>query len=108
VKARQRHSIELDWSNELIEALTECYDERYGYRSIIYGCEKRVVNLLAAAHERRIINEGAKVELDIERESSRATTMKGKSQPRVIIKNIIPDYVKDNNENGKKKWLGLF
>ena len=49
VKAYERHGIVLEWSRRLVESLKGGYDERYGYRSMIYTVEKRVVNLLAAS-----------------------------------------------------------
>lgn len=51
-RARERHMIELKWDREVLSALADGYDVHYGARSIKYEVERRVVNQLAAAHER--------------------------------------------------------
>ncbi|XP_043288372.1 caseinolytic peptidase B protein homolog isoform X2 [Venturia canescens] len=51
-RARDRHTIELKWDREVLSALADGYDAHYGARSIKYEVERRVVNQLAAAHER--------------------------------------------------------
>ena len=52
IRAKQRHGIELKWDREVLSALADGYDAHYGARSIKYEVERRVVNQLAAAHER--------------------------------------------------------
>lgn len=44
--------IELKWDREVLSVLADGYDVHYGARSIKYEVERRVVNQLAAAHER--------------------------------------------------------
>lgn len=51
-RAKKRHKIELKWNREVLSLLAEGYDTHYGARSIKYEIERRVVNQLAAAHER--------------------------------------------------------
>lgn len=51
-RARQRHKIDLKWDREVMSVLADGYDSHYGARSIKYEVERRVVNQLAAAHER--------------------------------------------------------
>ncbi|XP_026302171.1 caseinolytic peptidase B protein homolog [Apis mellifera] len=51
-RAKKRHKIELKWNREVLSLLAEGYDTHYGARSIKYEVERRVVNQLAAAHER--------------------------------------------------------
>lgn len=51
-RAKERHMIELKWDREVLSVLADGYDSHYGARSIKYEVERRVVNQLAAAHER--------------------------------------------------------
>lgn len=51
-RAKERHMIELKWEREILSVLADGYDAHYGARSIKYEVERRVVNQLAAAHER--------------------------------------------------------
>lgn len=52
VRAKEKHMIELKWDREVLSILADGYDVHYGARSIKYEVERRVVNQLAAAHER--------------------------------------------------------
>ncbi|XP_020293306.1 caseinolytic peptidase B protein homolog isoform X2 [Pseudomyrmex gracilis] len=52
LRAKERHMIELKWDREVMSVLADGYDAHYGARSIKYEVERRVVNQLAAAHER--------------------------------------------------------
>ncbi|XP_033215350.1 caseinolytic peptidase B protein homolog isoform X2 [Belonocnema kinseyi] len=58
VRAQERHGIELKWDREVLSALADGYDSHYGARSIKYEVERRVINQLAAAHERGQIGKG--------------------------------------------------
>jgi len=51
-RAKERHMIELKWDREVMSVLADGYDVHYGARSIKYEVERRIVNQLAAAHER--------------------------------------------------------
>ncbi|XP_076237465.1 mitochondrial disaggregase isoform X2 [Calliopsis andreniformis] len=51
-RAKERHKIDLKWDREVLSILADGYDSHYGARSIKYEVERRVVNQLAAAHER--------------------------------------------------------
>ncbi|XP_015116997.1 caseinolytic peptidase B protein homolog [Diachasma alloeum] len=62
-RARDRHMIELKWDREVLSALADGYDVHYGARSIKYEVERRVVNQLAAAHERGQITKKCCVKL---------------------------------------------
>ncbi|TGZ48126.1 mitochondrial disaggregase [Temnothorax longispinosus] len=57
-RAKERHMIELKWDREVLSVLTDGYDVHYGARSIKYEVERRVVNQLAAAHERGELGKG--------------------------------------------------
>jgi ATP-dependent Clp protease ATP-binding subunit ClpB len=107
-KAKERHGIRLEWSERLVESLKGGYDERYGYRSMIYTVEKRVVNLLAASHERDMIGKGCIVELDVEDEAKDDCTKI--AHQKVIIKKVtkIPDEELEREEKEKKGGKGWF
>ncbi|KAJ9594937.1 hypothetical protein L9F63_013753, partial [Diploptera punctata] len=62
-KAMEKHKIELCWDRGVETVLADGYDVHYGARSIKYEVERRVVNQLAAAHERGFIGHGSTVQL---------------------------------------------
>lgn len=114
-RAKERHQITIEYTDELVDSLTHAYDERYGYRSIIYGVEKRVVNVLASAHERDRIRSGDRVVLDIvatpvsEPGGGGVATITPGTQP-VVIREITPAAT-DEPKKGtgeRKKFLGIF
>ena len=103
-----RHNIELSWSPALVDSLTLNFDERYGYRSVIYAVERRVVNVLASAHERDLISSGCKVSLDLAEQPSHPG-----QQPPVVIREVIRDAPSasssaEEGEGKKKKFFGIF
>lgn len=57
-RAKERHMIELKWEREILSVLADGYDAHYGARSIKYEVERRVINQLAAAHERGQLGKG--------------------------------------------------
>lgn len=99
------HNIELNWSPALVDSLTLNFDERYGYRSVIYAVERRVVNVLASAHERDLISSGCRVSLDLAEHPSHPG-----QQPPVVIREVIrqPASGNGNGNEGRKKFLGIF
>lgn len=62
-KALEKHKIKLVWDHSVLAILADGYDVHYGARSIKYEVERRVVNQLAAAHERGIIGNGSIVKI---------------------------------------------
>ena len=111
VKAFERHRIVLKWSERLVEALKSGYDERYGYRSMIYTVEKRVVNLLATAHERDLIGEGSVVELDVSSEQTDGGEA-GKQQSThqtIVIKSVTQqdEASRQAGDGDKKRWSAM-
>jgi ATP-dependent Clp protease ATP-binding subunit ClpB len=62
-QALEKHKIKLVWDHSVLAILADGYDVHYGARSIKYEVERRVVNQLAAAHERGIIGNGSIVKL---------------------------------------------
>ncbi|XP_035204757.1 caseinolytic peptidase B protein homolog [Stegodyphus dumicola] len=65
-KAKERHGIELTWDKEVLVTLSDGYDIHYGARSIKHEVERRVINQLAAAHEKQLIKKGCSVHVTIE------------------------------------------
>ncbi|GFS47627.1 caseinolytic peptidase B protein homolog [Nephila pilipes] len=65
-KAKERHNIELTWDRQLLEILCEGYDIHYGARSIKHEVERRVINPLAAAHEKQLFTKGSSVHITVE------------------------------------------
>lgn len=63
LQAREKHKIEIKWDRSLESALADGYDVHYGARSIKYEVERRVVNQLAAAHEKGHIGKGCTVQV---------------------------------------------
>lgn len=62
-RAKDKHRIELKWDRSVESALADGYDVNYGARSIKYEVERRIVNQLAAAHERGLIGNDCTVQL---------------------------------------------
>ncbi|KAJ8919464.1 hypothetical protein NQ315_016564 [Exocentrus adspersus] len=60
-RAKDKHKIEIKWDRGVESALADGYDVNYGARSIKYEVERRVVNQLAAAHEKGFIGKGSTV-----------------------------------------------
>ncbi|XP_058970619.2 mitochondrial disaggregase-like [Pocillopora verrucosa] len=63
--ALNRHDIHMTWDKEVLDVLADGYDVHYGARSIKHEVERRVVNQLAAAHERELISPGCSLHLTV-------------------------------------------
>lgn len=63
LQAKEKHKIEIYWDRSVESALADGYDVSYGARSIKYEVERRVVNQLAAAHEKGFIGKGSTVQV---------------------------------------------
>jgi len=60
--AQQRHGINLKWKTpEILTILADAYNIHYGARSIKYEVDRRVVALIAVAHERGLLKRGCSV-----------------------------------------------
>lgn len=62
-QAKERHKIDITWDRSVESALADGYDVCYGARSIKYEVERRVVNQLAAAHEKGVIGKGSTINI---------------------------------------------
>lgn len=62
-QAKDKHKIEIKWDRSVESALVEGYDVNYGARSIKYEVERRIVNQLAAAHEKGFITKDSTVQI---------------------------------------------
>jgi len=60
-RAKERHDIDIYWSDRVIEEIQLGYNFRYGARSIQHEVEKRIVNQIAKAHEQGKIGQKSKV-----------------------------------------------
>ncbi|KRT83670.1 hypothetical protein AMK59_3305, partial [Oryctes borbonicus] len=88
-RAKEKHKIELKWDRSVESALADGYDVNYGARSIKYEVERRVVNQLAAAHERGAIGTGSTVKVS-------ATTAPNSDAPLIklaVKKQGVRDFV---------------
>lgn len=65
-RARERHGIELTWERRVVELLADGYNVHYGARSVKHEVERQVVNRLAEAHEKQLIDAGCTVHLVVE------------------------------------------
>ena len=70
--ARERHSIDLSWTPEMIRYLKGGYNMRYGARSIKYEIDRSCIALVAAEHEAGRIDKGFGVVLDFEPDAAAA------------------------------------
>lgn len=55
----------MKWDRSVESALADGYDVNYGARSIKYEVERRIVNQLAAAHEKGLISSGSTVMVSV-------------------------------------------
>ncbi|KAK4887057.1 hypothetical protein RN001_003328 [Aquatica leii] len=64
-RANEKHKIDLKWDRGVESALADGYDVNYGARSIKYEVERRVVNQIAAAHERGLLDIGSTIMVSV-------------------------------------------
>jgi len=105
-KARERHSMNIKWSPTVAEHLQSGYNERYGFRSIKYAVQRRVVNLLAFAHERDIIRDGCDLLLDTEDSVKEGGELSDKK--RIIIKDVVNREIVEEKKEDTTLWSKLF
>ena len=77
-KANARHHMTLEWDNRVVEKLAEGYNVRYGARSIKHEVEKRVINLIAKAHEHDQLKQGDHIKLYLDGENIKFRSTPGK------------------------------
>lgn len=65
-RANERHKIQLTWDKQVIEVLTDGYNVHYGARSIKHEVERRVVSMLASAHDSGLLKAHSQVHLYVE------------------------------------------
>ncbi|XP_032675674.1 caseinolytic peptidase B protein homolog isoform X2 [Odontomachus brunneus] len=98
VRAKERHMIELKWERDVLSVLADGYDVHYGARSIKYEVERRVVNQLAAAHERGLISKSCCVLLKTqqhEKSKSIALSVRQKGSKNFVDIGEIDNTVKN-------------
>ncbi|XP_041055123.1 caseinolytic peptidase B protein homolog [Carcharodon carcharias] len=76
-KAKQRHDINLQWDQEVMDVLAEGYNLHYGARSIKHEVERRVVNQLAAAYEQELLPHGCTLRIAVESSGMGVTREQG-------------------------------
>ncbi|VDP07417.1 unnamed protein product [Soboliphyme baturini] len=104
--AKEKHKIDLEWDNDVLDYLADGYNIRYGARSIKHEVEKRVVNKLAAAHERSLISDGCKVRLHI-KASQNQDEQKDKATANRSGYVIELEIVEQPKEKERSKILGI-
>lgn len=60
-QALARHGMQLKWADGVVGELAADYNVRYGARSLRDEVRRKVVNVLAAAHEKQLIGKGSKI-----------------------------------------------
>ncbi|XP_032223000.1 caseinolytic peptidase B protein homolog isoform X2 [Nematostella vectensis] len=87
--ALSRHDIRITWERDVLDVLADGYDVHYGARSIKHEVERRVVNQLAAAHERELIGSGSSLHLIVDYPDN--TPEDGKDISPVIRVQLLQD-----------------
>ena len=59
----ETHRIALEWDDDAVNLLKDGYNFRYGARSIRHEVEKRIINQIAAVHEKGDIRDGSVVRI---------------------------------------------
>ncbi|KAL9973514.1 hypothetical protein ACROYT_G019983 [Oculina patagonica] len=93
--ALSRHDIHMSWDREVLDVLADGYDVHYGARSIKHEVERRVVNQLAAAHERELISPGCSLHITVDYPKDKT----GKS----LVEDVAPMIKLQLIKEGKKK-----
>ncbi|KAI8064482.1 P-loop containing nucleoside triphosphate hydrolase protein [Gongronella butleri] len=93
-KSHSRHGITLTWDPEVVDMLARGYNIRYGARSIKYEVERKVVNLIAKAHENDDVVDGGKVRVTVDKTSPK----------RRLCKIVIEQKGADDKKSGG--WFG--
>ncbi|RCH95406.1 hypothetical protein CU098_009650 [Rhizopus stolonifer] len=75
-KSRKRHGITMTWETDVVDALADGYNIRYGARSIKYEVERKVVNLIAKAHENDDVLDGGRVHITVDKSNTKARICK--------------------------------
>ncbi|CAG0898030.1 unnamed protein product [Darwinula stevensoni] len=65
-KAVSKHGIEIKWDRNVLNVLANGYNIHYGARSIKHEVERRVVNQIAAAHEKLHIIPGCSILITVD------------------------------------------
>lgn len=66
LRAKAKHGIDLTWERRVVELLADGYNVHYGARSVKHEVERQVVNRLAEAHEKQLLDSGCAVHLVVE------------------------------------------
>lgn len=100
-KAKQRHGIELSWDKNVLNALSDGYNIHYGARSIKHEVERRVINQLAAAHEKDLIKKGCFVHITTEENQDPLNNLKE------VDRNTVQTIKLQMKQKGTKKFLDI-
>lgn len=65
-RALKRHDMKLSWDRDVLDVLADGYDVHYGARSIKHEVERKVVNKIAAAHEKDLIKHGCVLKITVD------------------------------------------
>uniref|UniRef100_A0A1E1X9P1 Putative caseinolytic peptidase b n=1 Tax=Amblyomma aureolatum TaxID=187763 RepID=A0A1E1X9P1_9ACAR len=65
-RAKDKHGIDLTWERRVVELLADGYNVHYGARSVKHEVERQIVNRLAEAHEKQLLDSGCAVHLVVE------------------------------------------
>lgn len=95
----------MQWDRSVEAALADGYDIHYGARSIKYEVERRVINQLAAAHEKGQLDVGSTVQISAQwRENAETPDIKLK-----VRRKGVKDFVDlDEGKLPLKKVRSLF
>lgn len=111
--AAKKHKVELTWQKPAVPTiLADGYNVYYGARSIKYEVDRRVVSLLASAHEHGILKEGCNIfvstpasSTDLAQSNNLASApiqleiTIGKSEPVIVSEKDKWNWYHDNNKN---------
>ncbi|XP_055341567.1 caseinolytic peptidase B protein homolog [Paramacrobiotus metropolitanus] len=98
-RARRKHDVQLEWDAGLVEAIADGYNIHYGARSIRHEIERSVINPLAAAYERHLLNRQCCVRLTADTSLSLQNDAgECLCEPRPIKILLKPQTQQDNQE----------
>uniref|UniRef100_T1JLA4 Uncharacterized protein n=1 Tax=Strigamia maritima TaxID=126957 RepID=T1JLA4_STRMM len=104
-KAEAKHGMGITWDRLVLDALADGYNVHYGARSIKHEVERRVINQLALAHEKKLIEKGSSVYVTVD--NPKTDNLRNNSDSNVDLASTIRLQLIQKGQKGKSVFLDL-
>ncbi|KAI0982209.1 hypothetical protein GJ496_002426 [Pomphorhynchus laevis] len=61
--ATSKHNIKIDWDESVIDIICAAYDVTYGARSLKHEVDRKIISLVAKAHEQGLVGSGSNIRI---------------------------------------------